>query len=137
MKVPAILLLAGLVSGAPFTKVSAGTPSPSAAPLQSPAALNFGDDDLDQNLTGKVSSILDLCKKIKPGMKRAEVEKLFTEDGGLQSFTIERYVCRKCPVVKIDIKFTHANPKKDGDNQQPADIVSEVSKPYLEPQYYD
>ena len=69
---------------------------------------------------------------IKAGMSRADLLKLFEEDGGLQSIPAGRYVLRSCHLIQIEVKFD----TKYGVNYQPtADEnlkIVEVSRPYLE-----
>ena len=69
---------------------------------------------------------------IKTGMSRADLLKLFDEDGGLQSIPAGRYVLKSCHLIQIEVKFD----TEHGVNYQPtADEnlkIVEVSRPYLE-----
>ncbi|HYX27695.1 MAG TPA: hypothetical protein VE863_03950 [Pyrinomonadaceae bacterium] len=69
---------------------------------------------------------------IKPGMSRADLLKLFTEDGGLQSIPAGTYVLRSCQLIKIAVKFD----TKYGVEYKPTPDdklkIIEVSRPYLE-----
>lgn len=69
---------------------------------------------------------------IKPGMTRADLLKLFIEDGGLQSIPAGRYVLKTCQLIQIEVKFD----TKYGVAYKPVPDESlkivEVSKPYLE-----
>lgn len=69
---------------------------------------------------------------IKSGMTRADLLKLFTQDGGLQSIPAGTYVLKSCQLIKIAVKFD----TKYGVEYQPrADDklkIIEVSRPYLE-----
>jgi len=69
---------------------------------------------------------------IKAGMTRADLLKLFEEDGGLQSIPAGRYVLKSCHLIQIQVKFD----TEYGVNYKPTldenlKIV-EVSRPYLE-----
>ena len=75
--------------------------------------LSSGSVDFDESLREKISGIIAECGKIKPGMPREQVEKVFTMDGGLQDFLNARYVYKRCPVVKMNIKFAPLHPAKD------------------------
>jgi len=69
---------------------------------------------------------------IKPGMTRADLLKLFEEDGGLQTIPAGRYVLKSCRLIQIGVKFDTAY----GVNYKPTSDenlkIVEVSKPYLE-----
>lgn len=76
---------------------------------------------------------------MKPGLTRADVLKLFTTEGGLVSSGLKRtYVSRKCPYFKIDVEFRPVNSTADSKqwpeslDGNPTDVVSKVSRPYLE-----
>jgi len=69
---------------------------------------------------------------IKTGMTRADLLKLFEEDGGLQSIPAGRYVLKSCHLIQIEVKFD----TKYGVNYRPTPDenlkIVEVSRPYLE-----
>lgn len=90
-----------------------------------------------QAFTVSVDAAMQSVARIHPGLTRADVEKEFEMDGGLQSVTPSRYVLKKCPDIKVDIEFKAA----DGGQPQispsspefsPTDLVVKVGKPYLE-----
>jgi hypothetical protein len=68
---------------------------------------------------------------IKPGMSRADLLRLFDEDGGLQSIPAGRYVLKTCSLIQIEVKFD----TKYGVDYKPIpdkDLrITNVSKPYL------
>jgi hypothetical protein len=73
---------------------------------------------------------------IKEGMTIAELQKVFTEDGGLQSFPGRRYILKSCMWIKIDVELDIPQ----GDKQFPpgANVrIKKVSKPYLEQMILD
>jgi hypothetical protein len=129
MKKSTVLLLAWLFFG-----VIAGPSSPGAAsPAPSPATGGLyppGWGDIDQALTKKVGAILTECEKIKPGMTRAQLLKVFTTEGGLSGPRWRKYVSRRCPIIKVDVEFKVSDPKQDG--ERPGDIITKISTPYLE-----
>ncbi len=67
---------------------------------------------------------------IRPGMTRADLLKLFGQEGGIQTPTSQRYVLKSCSLIHIDVKFD----KYDAANRQRDDSVriEEVSRPYLD-----
>ena len=69
---------------------------------------------------------------IKPGMSRADLLKLFDEDGGLQSIPAGRYVLKSCQLIQIEVKF-NAQYGVDYQPMPDKDLkITNVSKPYLE-----
>jgi hypothetical protein len=87
---------------------------------------------VDQNLTKQISEILIECQKIKPGMTRAELSKVFTTEGGLYTATWNHFVHRRCRYIKVDVEFTLSDPKQAGLEERPTNTISKISKPYLE-----
>jgi hypothetical protein len=71
---------------------------------------------------------------IKPGMTRAQIEKLVRWDGGLQTVSPMRYVLPECRYFKIDVTYSYkTNPADEGRAiWSPDDKAVEVSKPYIE-----
>jgi hypothetical protein len=84
-----------------------------------------------------VLKALDAAERVKPKMTRAEIEKEFSEDGGL-SFGNERvYTYKSCSYIKIRVAFEIEAGKKTSLAESPSDIVRSVSQPYLEYPHYD
>jgi hypothetical protein len=86
----------------------------------------------DTNLAKQISEILTECQKIKPGMTRAELPKVFTTEGGISSATHRTFVYRGCPYIKVDVDFNLSDPKQKALEELPTDTISKISKPYLE-----
>ena len=76
------------------------------------------------------ANVLKECQTIKPGMSRAELCKVFSTEGGLSLVTQRRYVYHDCPYIKVDVDFAPSDPKRDV--EKPTDIVTKISKPYLD-----
>lgn len=70
------------------------------------------------------------AQAIKAGMSRAELLKVFREEGGLQLIPARRYVLRSCAYVKVDVEFEIAAGQPLPPDAQ-LKIVN-ISKPYLE-----
>jgi hypothetical protein len=77
-----------------------------------------------------VANVLKECQTIKPGMTSAELSNVFSTEGGLSTSTHRTYVYRNCPYIKVDIDFSPSTPKRDV--EKPTDIVTKISKPYLD-----
>jgi hypothetical protein len=88
---------------------------------------SFADGSVDKNLTQQISDILKECESIKPGMTRADLLKVFTTEGGLSTQTWRTFVHSRCPYIKVDVEFAPTTSKQE----QPTDIITKISKPYL------
>jgi hypothetical protein len=93
---------------------------------------SFADRSVDKNLTHQISDILKECESIKPGTTRTELLKVFTTEGGLSTAKHRTFVHRSCPYIKVDVDFTLSDPKQSAVDERPTEIVSKISKPYLE-----
>lgn len=70
-------------------------------------------------------------QSVKVGMSRAELLKVFKEEGGLSTRLRRRYVYHECPTIKVDVEFDPVEAKEDG-QEYPSDKISKISKPFLE-----
>jgi hypothetical protein len=93
---------------------------------------SFAGSEKDEELSREVSEILKDCIRIKPGMTRAELMKIFTTQGGASSAVQRTYVHRRCHFIKVDIEFTLSSPKQDVLVEKPSDKINKISRPYLE-----
>lgn len=78
-----------------------------------------------------VQEALKDSHRIKPGMKRMEVEKHFISDGGLQFPDNWRYTHPRCEYIKLEIEFESA-PNRGRNLTSPDDKVKKVSKLYID-----
>jgi hypothetical protein len=74
---------------------------------------------------------------IKEGMTVADLQKVFTEDGGLQSSPSLRYILKSCMWIKIDVQFDIPEGDKGQYPPSPNVRIKKVSKPYLEQMIID
>jgi len=126
---PKLLLgLALVLSGSLFG--CATSPAPTSTSLPSDPSRN--GTDVDKNLTKQIPNILTECQKIKPGMARAELLRVFTTEGGLSTATHRTYVYHGCRYIKVDVEFTLSDPKQKVIEERLTDTISKVSKPYLD-----
>jgi hypothetical protein len=93
---------------------------------------SFADQVSDERFTTQVSDILRECIKIKPGMTRAELLKVFTVEGGVSTAKYRTYIQRHCRYIKVDVTFTLSSPKQDVLKEEPTDKIATISRPYLE-----
>ncbi len=73
---------------------------------------------------------------IKPGMTRGQLLGLLRTEGGLYTRTQGRYVYKRCPYIKVIVKF-EPTPTRDDINFDPNDKIVEISKPFLEYPIFD
>jgi hypothetical protein len=83
-----------------------------------------------ENHTEWVSECINRIQSIKLGSSRAELLKVFTTEGGLSTRSQRTYVYRDCPYIKVDVKFKAVD--NDKYEEKPDDIITEISKPYLQ-----
>jgi hypothetical protein len=76
------------------------------------------------------ASLTDM-QGIKVGMTRAEMLKVFMEEGGISNRHWRRYVYRKCGYIKVDVEFAPAN-NPDNPDESPEDRITKISQPFLE-----
>ena len=80
---------------------------------------------------------------VRPGMSRRDLRRLFRPDGGLQTIPSSRYVLKSCAMIKIDVKFAlpegaaREDFREEDERGDEALRITEVSKPYLEPEATD
>ena len=101
----------------------------STAPAQSPQK--------SQAPTEWIANSLKEIQKIKVGMTRADLLKVFTTEGGLSAGLTRTYVYRECFYIKVDVEFEPARrPARNADGrvtlvESEDDVIRKISKPYL------
>ena len=71
--------------------------------------------------------------KVKVGMMRLDLLRLFKEEGGISNRTWRRYVYRNCPYIKVDVEFEPVGESENKVmNQSAKDKIIKISKPFLE-----
>ena len=69
---------------------------------------------------------------IKPGMSRADLLKVFEEEGGLSTRTQRRYVYRGSKYIKVEVTFEPVGEVDVKDGESREDKVTKISRPFLE-----
>jgi hypothetical protein len=89
-----------------------------------------------QSHTEWLSDVLKQISSIPHGTTRAEFEKTFVMDGGLNGVAPQRYCYRDAPCIKVDATFeTPAGSTEPFSD--PRAVLTYLSKPYLENPYAD
>src|ERR1043166_4045766 len=85
-----------------------------------------------------VEHSLNRMRSVKSGMTRADLLKVFTEDGGLSTSLWRTYVYRECPYFKVDVEFTPVGRTARDVNgrvtlvESDSDIIKSISRPYVD-----
>ena len=105
-------------------------------------ALRFAaaaDDDQRRWLAARYAEAVS----VRPGMSRRDLRRLFRPDGGLQTIPSSRYVLKSCAMIKVEVKFELPEGASREDFRDENVLIddrlkiTEVSKPYLEPEATD
>jgi hypothetical protein len=79
-----------------------------------------------------IAQSLKEIERVKVGMTRADLLKVFNEEGGISTRTQRRYVYRECPYIKVDVEFEPVGELDNKSVQSPQDKIAKISKPFLE-----
>lgn len=77
-----------------------------------------------------VEAALRDAGQIKPGMKRADLAKMFNPESGPDFLVETLYSWKRCRYIKIRVSFILLDPK--GNKESPSDIVKLVSGPHIQ-----
>jgi hypothetical protein len=110
-----------------------------------PLLHDFAQTDATEEEACKlIAQALEAVGKLKPGMRRADLENDFRTDGGITFFHKDeaglfrhkaRYVYRKCPSIKIDVELGTLG--ENAPVASPSDPIVTLSRPYLEHPHLD
>jgi hypothetical protein len=79
-----------------------------------------------------VAKALREMQTIKPGATRAELLRVFVEEGGLSTRTQRRYAYRECPYIKVDVTFEPVGEPAEKLKELQPDKIARISQPFLE-----
>ena len=88
-----------------------------------------------QEKTEWIADTLKEIQKIKIGMTREDLLKVFSTEGGLSTPFNRTYVYRECPYIKVDVEFEPVGRRdSQGGVTEEAndDVIKKISRPYLE-----
>jgi hypothetical protein len=69
---------------------------------------------------------------VKVGMTRADLLKVFAEEGGLSTRRQRTYVYKECLYFKVDVKFGPVGDPAGPFRESPDDKIVEISRPYID-----
>jgi hypothetical protein len=93
--------------------------------------------ELSAERTKWISKVLRQIGKFKPGMRRRDLLKVFTTEGGLSFRTQRTYVYAQCPYIKVTVHFKASGDEGATIDEDPDDIIESISQPYLQWGVYD
>jgi len=74
---------------------------------------------------------------IKPGMSRADLLRVFEEDGGLQRIPATRFLLKRCRMIKVEVEFDTKYGRMYKEKSDEDLKITKVSQPYLAYPHYD
>jgi hypothetical protein len=77
-----------------------------------------------------IAKVLRQIETIQPGMRRKDLLKIFTTEGGISMRSERTYVSIECPYIKVTLRFKAANDKKE--DEHPDDVIESISQPFLQ-----
>jgi hypothetical protein len=87
--------------------------------------------DHDRERTKWIAQVMRRIARIEPGMKRQDLLKVFTTEGGLSTRFQRTYVYSGCPYIKVNVRFKPASNDGNSAQEEPDDIIESISHPYL------
>ena len=133
---PGIHVLYDVATGRPIEKV-ADPPEASLLPQWAKDQAQLEDESvpmsaaLTRERTMWIAKVLRQIQTIRPGMKRADLLKVFTTEGGFSFRFEQRFVHRECSYIKVDVRFRDTGADADNWREKPGDVIESISKPYL------
>jgi hypothetical protein len=93
-----------------------------------------GEADVAQSDKTKwIAAALREMQTIRKGNTRAELLKVFREEGGLSTRTQRRYAYHDCPYIKVDVTFQPVgDPDAKVGEESSKDVIGSISQPFLE-----
>jgi len=85
--------------------------------------------EASQHHTEWISQCIKRVQSIKRGATRGELLEVVTTEGGISNRLGRRYVYKECPYIKVDVEFKAMG---DGPLENDKDVITKISKPFLE-----
>ena len=79
-----------------------------------------------------ITKSLKEIESVKVGMTRADLLRVFKEEGGISTRRRRRYVYHDCPYIKVDVEFEPVGDPENKVSESPRDKIIKISKPFLE-----
>jgi hypothetical protein len=79
-----------------------------------------------------IAQALQEIQSVQVDMKRRDLRRLFTTEGGISTRLFRVYVYKKCPYIKVNFEFQAAQGADNPSRESEDDRITKISKPYLE-----
>ncbi|HEV7906129.1 MAG TPA: hypothetical protein VGO96_19970 [Pyrinomonadaceae bacterium] len=79
-----------------------------------------------------VAKSLKEMQTVKVGATRADLLRVFGEEGGLSTRVQRTYAYRECPYIKVDVEFRPFGDAGQRHDEHPNDEIIKISRPYLD-----
>ena len=79
-----------------------------------------------------IANALQEIQSVQVNMKRRDLNRVFTTEGGLSTRLSRNYVYRKSPYIKVSVQFQAAKGSESPSRESDDDKIISISKPYLE-----
>jgi hypothetical protein len=86
---------------------------------------------LTQERTKWIAKVMRQIGKIKPGMRRRDLLRVFTTEGGPSNRFQRTYVHVECPYIKVNVRFKATSSERSVFTEDPNDLIESISQPYL------
>ena len=96
-----------------------------------------GQDEQEQAHRQWLNELYTEATSIKPGMSRADLLRVFEEDGGLQRIPATRFLLKRCRMIKVEVEFDTEYGQEYKESADENLKITKVSLPYLEYPHYD
>ena len=93
-----------------------------------PSSESRATDEHNEWITKSLKEI----ESVKVGMTRADLLRVFKEEGGISTRRRRRYVYHDCPYIKVDVEFEPVGEPENKLRQSPRDKIIKISRPFLE-----
>jgi hypothetical protein len=94
-----------------------------------------GGQTIPDDNCAAIRNALKEIGELKSGDSRAQLERSFELDGGLQVSRDSRYVFKKCQYIKVQVEFSTSG--NETASLLPTDKIVKISRLYLENPVYD
>jgi hypothetical protein len=87
---------------------------------------------INREHTQWIASVLRSVQTIKPGMKREQLLRVFTTEGGTSTRLHRTYVYKQCLYIKVSVEFIPVGNPDDHLTEMPGDEIRTISRPFLQ-----
>jgi hypothetical protein len=79
-----------------------------------------------------IANALQEIQSVQVNMKRSDLHRVFTTEGGISTRLSRVYIYKKSPFIKVSVQFQAAKGNDNPSTESDDDKIIGISKPYLE-----